>query len=133
MKAIRPFLIVAAVLVLLASPVVLYYPIHDLLGLWNTSYSDKFSPERFTQVSVGMSRTAVVELLGSPLDSHTLTNYPAWALRDDGVRAHYSKDAELQIETLSFSRPKRGGDYDMVSVWIGPDTNVIQHERWVTD
>lgn len=132
-KAIRPFLIVAAVLALLASPVVFYYPIHDLLGLWNTSYSAKFSPERFARISVGMSRSAVVELLGTPLDTRTLTNYPAWALRDDGVRTRYGKDAELRIETLSFSRPKRGGDYDMVSVWIGPDTNVIQHERWVTD
>ena len=132
-KAIRPFLIIAAVLVLLASPVIFYYPIHDLFGRWNTSYSAKFSSKRYTQVSVGMSRSAVVELLGDPLDRQTWTNYPVWALRDDGIRTRYGIDTELQIETLSFSRPKRCCDYDWVSVWIGPDSNVIQHERWVTD
>lgn len=133
MKTARSFLSVAAVLALLASPVVLYYPIHDLFGVWNTSYSAKFSPTKFEQVCVGMSRSELVELLGTPLDTRTLTSYPASALRDAGVRARYGKDTELQIETLSFSRPKRSGDYDMVSVWIGPDKNVIEHERWVTD
>jgi len=75
----------------------------------------------------------VIDLLGTPLQTNTLTNYPVWALRDDGVRRHYGTNAGLQIETLSFSRAKSGGDYDMVSVWVGPDNKVIQHERWVTD
>ena len=133
MKKIRPFLIVLAMLVLLASPLFLYYPIHDFMGLRNTVYSSRFTVERYSQVAVGAPRPTIVDFLGPPLQTHTLTNYPVWALRDEGVRQRYGTNAELQIETLSFSRAKNGGDYDMVSVWIGPDNKVIQHERWVTD
>jgi len=133
MKAIFSVIFVAGGLLLLASPVVFYHPIHDRLGLWNTSYSPKFTAKRFAQVSVGMPRSQVIELLGPPLDTHRLTNYPVWALSDERVRARYGRDSQLQIETLSFSRPKHSRDYDMVTVWIGPETNVIQHYRWVTD
>ena len=133
MKAIRLILFVTGVLLLLASPLLLLGPVHDWLGRLNTKYSSKFSREKFAELSVGMPRSAVVALLGPPLDTYTLTNYPVWAISDAGVRARYGKDAELQIETLSFSRSKRSGDYEMVSVWIGPDTNVIHHCRGVTD
>ena len=134
MKTIRPFLILAAVLVL---PFLILYlaigPVHDFIGLRNTVYSSHFSVERYDQIHVGVPRPTVIDLLGAPLATSTLTNYPVWALRDESVRRHYGTNAELQIETLSFSRAKNGGDYDMVSVWVGPDNKVIQHGRWVTD
>ncbi|MCD6050721.1 MAG: hypothetical protein K0Q55_2124 [Verrucomicrobia bacterium] len=132
MKKPRPFLILLAVLVLLASPLFLYY-LHDFIGLRNTVYSSPFTVERYSQVAVGVPRHTVVDLLGPPVQTRTLTNYPVWALRDEGVRQRYGTNAVLQIETLSFSFAKNGGDCDTVSVWIGPDNKVIQHERWVTD
>lgn len=114
-------------------PVVLLGPVHDFIGLRNTVYSSRFTPERYAQVTVGSPRATVIDLLGAPLQTWTLTNYPGWALGDEGVRRHYGTNAGLQIETLSFSRAKNSGDYDMVSVWIGPDNKVIEHVRWVTD
>ena len=133
MKKIRPFLIVLAVLVLLASALFLFYPVHDFIGLRNTVYSSSFTPERYAQVAVGTPRATVVDLLGAPLESSKRTNYPVWALRDVSVRQRYGTNTELQIETLSFSCAMSSGDYDLVTVWIGPDNKVIQHERWVTD
>jgi hypothetical protein len=108
-------------------------PVHDFIGLKNTTYSSRFTIERYDQVQVGVPRSTVIDLLGTPLQTATLTNYPVWALRDEGVRRRYGTNTELQIETISFSQAKRCGDYDMVSVWVGPDNKVIQHERWVTD
>jgi hypothetical protein len=137
MKKIRPFLPLIAtfgvLICLLFGPYLAVGPIHDFIGLRNTVYSSRFSVERFELIHVGVPRGTVVDLLGDPLESAMLTNYPAWALRDESVRRHYGTNAELQIETLSFSRSKNGGDYDWVSVWIGPENNVIQNERWVTD
>lgn len=133
MKTVRPLLYVTAVMLLLVCPVVFYYPIHDLFGLWNTNYSSKFSPNRFAQVTVGMSRSSVVELLGAPLQTDTITNYPVWALRDEGVRRHYGTNAQLHIESLTFSQAKQTRDYDLVCVWIDPDNKVIEHWRGVTD
>ncbi len=133
MKRLLPILFVLPVLIVLASPVLLLGPIHDFIGLRNTVYSSRFTVQRYAQVAVGVPRATVVDLLGAPHQTSTLMNYPVWALRDESVRRHYGTNSELQIETLSFSRAKNGGDYDMVSVWIGPDNKVIQHERWVTD
>ncbi len=139
MKTIRPFVaevtIILGLLVLIPFilSLILLGPVHDFIGLGNTVYSSRFTVERYRQVDVGVPREAVIDLLGAPLQTSLLTNYPVWALRDDGVRRHYGTNAELQIETLTFSRSKNGGDYDMVSVWVGPDNKVIQHERWVTD
>src|SRR5439155_9037880 len=133
---IVPCLIVLAAVFVLASPLLLcylYYPIHDLIGLRNTVYSSPLTVDRYAQVTVGAPRATVVDLLSAPLETCTLTNYPVWALRDEGVRRRYGTNAELRIETLSFSRARKAGDYDMVSVWIGPDQKVIQHERCVTD
>src|SRR5436189_4949850 len=93
-------------------------PVHDFIGLRNTIYSSRFTVERYNQIQVGVPRGKVVDLLGEPLQTSMLTNYPAWGLRDDSVRRHYGTNAELQIETLSFSRPRNGGDYDWVAVWI---------------
>jgi len=137
-KTIRPFLILVAVAVAVVCLPFLVLclaigPGHDFFGLRNTIYSSRFTVQRYEQIQVGVTRSAVIDLLGASLQTYMLTNYPVWALRDDGVRRHYGTNAELQIETLSFSRAKNGGDYDMVSVWIGPDNKVIQHERWVTD
>jgi hypothetical protein len=137
-KTIRTFLILVAVVVaVVCLPFLVLYlaigPGHDFFGLRNTVYSSRFTVQRYEQIQVGATRSAVIDLLGAPLQTYMLTNYPVWALRDDGVRRHYGTNAELQIETLSFSRAKNGGDYDLVSVWIGPDDKVIQHERWVTD
>jgi hypothetical protein len=133
MKPARALLYITAPLLLVVGAIVLYSPILDLLGRWNTRYSSKFSSSKFGQVKVGMPRSAVIELLGAPLQTNILTNYPAWALSDEGVRARYGTNAELQIEDLSFSFSKRLGDFDFVHVWIGPDTNVIQYYRYVTD
>ena len=138
MKTIRPFLVGVTGLAILVGlivllPYILLGPVHDFIGLRNTVYSSRFTVGRYTQVTVGTSRATLIDLLGAPFQTSTLTNYPVWALRDEGVRRHYGTNAELQIETLSFSRAKNGGDYDMVSVWIGPDNKVIEHERWVTD
>jgi hypothetical protein len=137
-KTIRPSLIlVAVVAAVVCLPILVLFlafgPSHDFFGLRNTVYSSRFTVQRYEQIQVGVPRRAVIDLLGAPLQTQILTNYPVWALRDNGVGRHYGTDAELQIETLSFSRAKNGGDYDMVSVWIGPDNKVIQHERWVTD
>lgn len=114
-------------------PVILLGPVHDFIGLRNTVYSSRFTAKRYSHVEIGVPRPSVIDLLGTPLQTSMLTNYPVWALHDAGVRQHYGTNAQLQIETLSFSRAKNGGDYDMVSVWIGPDNKVIEHERWVTD
>ena len=137
-KTIRPFLILAAVLgAIICLPFLVVYlaigPVHDFIGLRNTVYSSRFTVERYAQIQVGVPRSTVIDLLGTPFQTATLTNYPVWALRDEGVRRLYGTNAELQIETLSFSQAKRSGDYDMVSIWVGPDNKVIQHERWVTD
>lgn len=133
MKTIVPFLALLAVAILLVSALLLYYPVHDFMGLRNTIYSSPSTVKGYAEITVGLPRAKVVALLGAPLQTSILTNYPVWALRDEGIRRRYGTNAELQIETLSFSQAKRRRDYDMVSVWIGPDTNVIQHERWVTD
>ena len=138
MKPLRPYLVSVAVVAIVVGflmllPVILLGPVHDFIGLRNTVYSSRFSEARYKQIDVGVPRATVIDLLGPPLQTSMLTNYPVWALRDEGVRRHYGTNAELQIETLSFSRAKNGGDYDMVSVWIGPDNKVIEHERWVTD
>src|SRR5215475_11634992 len=93
-------------------------PVHDFFGLRNTVYSSRFTVERYEQIHVGMLRATVIDLLGSPFQTSTLTNYPVWALRGEDVRRHYGTNAELQIETLAFSCAKNGGDYDTVSVWV---------------
>ena len=81
-----------------------------------------------------MLRSAVVDLLGNPLQTSTLTNYPVSALRDESVRCHYGTNAKLPLEALYFSRARADrGDYDLVCVWVGPDDEVVQYERWVTD
>ena len=109
-------------------------PGHDFIGLWNTVYSSRYSVERYQQVHIGMPRNTVIDLLGEPLKTYTLTDYPASALRDEGTRRQYSNGAPLQLETLYFSRARNNrGDFDLVSVWFGPDNKVIQCERWVTD
>jgi len=108
-------------------------PLHEFNALRNTRYSSQFTDERFNQVVVGMPRSAVVGLLGEPFSISTLTNYPVWALNDDGVRQHYGTNAQLMIEALSFSIEKNKGDYEEVEVWIGPDDRVVERNRWVTD
>jgi hypothetical protein len=137
-KTIRPFLIPAAVVgAIICLPFLVLYlavgPVHDFIGVRNTVYSSRFTVERYDQIHVGAPRSTVIDLLGTPIQSAVLTNYPVWALRDEGVRKHYGTNAELQIETLSFSRARNGGDYDLVSVWIGPHNKVIELARWVTD
>jgi hypothetical protein len=137
-KTIRPFLILAVMVVAAVGlPFLGLYlaigPGHDFFGRRNTVYSSRFTVERYEQIQVGVARSAVMDLLGAPLETNMLTNYPVSALRDEGVRRLYGTNTELQVETLSFSCAKSGGDYDLVSVWIGPDNKVIQHERWVTD
>ena len=56
MKAVCPFLIVLAVLVVLVSAVFLYYPVHDFFGLQNTVYSASFTGERYARVAIGTAR-----------------------------------------------------------------------------
>jgi hypothetical protein len=117
-KKIQLFLIVLAVLLALASIPILY-SLHDVRGRWNTVYSSRFAADRYAQITVGMPREKVVDLLGAPFQTVLLdTNYPAWV---EG------------IESLAFSRPKRGGDYDSVVVCIGADQKVRWHARAVTD
>lgn len=119
MKRYLPFLMVLAVLLALVSIPFLYYPVHDFIGRRNTTYSSHFTPARYAQIGVGMPREKVVELLGAPFTTSLLdTNYPPWA---EG------------IQSLTFSRPKSGGDYDSVFVWIGADQKVRWHGRAVTD
>ena len=133
-KITREFLSWAAAFAVLASPFVLYTVAHDLLAVRNTTYSPKFNARTFERIGVGTPRATVIELLGPSFQTDTLTNYPAWAIRDAGFRKRHGMDDRLQIETLSFSQPKeRRCDYDFVSVWIGPNNNVIQRERGITD
>ena len=119
MKKITPWLILLVVLLAPVGFLYLYYPVHDFIGRRNTAYSSPSTAEGIARVTNGMSRTTVIELLGAPLGTAVLpTNYPPWA---EG------------IETLGFSRPKRAGDYEVVSVWIGPGQKVMWHGRAVTD
>lgn len=119
MKKFLPFLILLAGLIALASIPFLYSPVHDFVGRRNTVYSSPFAADRYAQVAMGMPRERVVDLLGAPFQTVLLdTNYPAWS---EG------------IESLAFSRPKRGGAYDSVVVWIGADQKVRWHARAVTD
>lgn len=138
MKRLRPYLVcVAGVVILIGAltllPAFLLGPVHDFIGLRNTVYSPRFTPERYAQITVGTPRATVADLLGTRLQATTITNYPVWALQDEGVRRHYGTNAELEIESLTFSRSKRSGDYDLVYVWIGPDSRVIEYGRGVTD
>lgn len=112
---------------------ILLGPGHQYFGLRNTIYSSRFTPERFARIQVGATRDAAIDLLGEPLQTHTLANYPVWAVSDPATRQHYGTNATIQIESLSFSRSKNEADYDLVNVWIGPDNKVIRRERWVTD
>jgi len=124
MKTLRPYLVCVAAVIVIAGllallPALLLGPVHDFIGLRNTVYSSHFTPQRYAQITVGMPRQKVVDLLGAPLQTFLLdTNYPAWA---EG------------IQSLAFSRPKRGGDYDSVVVWVGADQKVRWHARAVTD
>ncbi|MGC3961543.1 MAG: hypothetical protein QM813_27545 [Verrucomicrobiota bacterium] len=119
MKRYLPVLIVLAVLLALGSIPFLYSPVHDFIGRRNTDYSARFSADRYAQIAVGLSREKVEDLLGAPFTTVLLdTNYPPWA---EG------------IQSLTFSRPKSGGDYDSVFVWIGADQKVRWHGRAVTD
>src|SRR5688572_10711263 len=117
MTIIRPFLILAVTIsATVCSPFIVLYlatgPAHDFVALRNTTYSSAFTAERFEQLKIGLSKAAVVDLLGSPVEATFITNWPAWALRDEGVRRHYGTNAELLITNLSFSRPKKNGDYE---------------------
>jgi membrane glycosyltransferase len=111
--------IVLAVLLAPVGALLLYGPVHDFIALRNTVYSSPSAVQGYTRITVGMHRAKVIELLGAPLSTAILdTNYPSWS--------------EV-IESLTFSRPKRHGDYDLVFVWIGADQKVTWHGRAVTD
>jgi len=100
----------------------------------HTEYSQKFTTARFAAVTNGMSGAAVIELLGQPLRVHVDGVSPVWVLRDETIRRRYGTNNTMRLEVLYFSQPKgRLGDFDLADVSFGPDSTVIEKERFVTD
>ena len=108
-------------------------PIHDIRGRFNTDYSTRFSTERYERIHIGMGRDTLLDLIGPPLRKEGPFETSAWAFRDESVRQKYDRNTTIRTESLYFSKPRKGGDYDLVLVSIGPNDEVIGYERWVTD
>jgi len=132
MKAITA--IVAIVMLLCGALWLVMGPMHTRAGRQNTRYSARFTLDTFRQVQVGMNRSSVTSLLGAPFEGFVRTNYPVWALRDEGCRERYGTNNVIRFEVLSFSQPvRRQKDYDLVDVAIGPEDTVLDKSRFVTD
>jgi hypothetical protein len=100
----------------------------------NTIYSERFSTDVFTRITVGTARTSVINSLGIPLNSSTNQSYPVWALTDEAARRRYGSVSNVQMEFLMFSQPKNNAhDFHWVQVCIGPDSTVIGTSSYITD
>ena len=108
-------------------------PWHEWQGRQNTQYSEKFSWERFGQVTNGMILADVTNLLGATLGDKTDSAYPGWAVHDLSGKV-YASNSTIRIEWLYFSLPKNSwNDYEWVQVVLGPEGTVIDKNHYVTD